>query len=463
MEKTDDLPSGWTWSTMGDIADYVNGRAFKESDWTKTGRPILRIQNLTGSSETVNYFSEPVQEKFLVQDGDLLISWSATLGAYIYKGREAVLNQHIFKVTSRIDKKFLFYLVTAYIRQLEKRIHGTGMQHITKSKFESFEIPLPPLNEQLRIVSKVEELFSFLDAGVESLRKVQAQLKRYRQAVLKYAFEGKLTEEWRRTHKDQIKPVRKDFITYSSDGEDFPEEWTTVRLESVSNLITKGESPHWQGFDYVEQGVTFIRSENVLWGEVNLSNTERIPEKFHEKLKRSQVKAGDVLVNLVGASIGRCGVVPTSIEKANVNQAVAIVRLNEPLLPSYLMYFLLSPKMQETLRNSRVETARPNISLQDLRQLMISLPSLSEQMRIVDEIERRFSIAEKTKESVNNNIEQTDSLRQSILKEAFEGKLVPQEPNDEPAEKLLERIKVDRFNNKKSRICNQKELSQYVK
>ncbi len=193
---------GWTWTTLGGIGEYANGRAFKPSEWGVSGKPIIRIQNLTRSTDTVNRFSGSIEQKYLVHDQDFLISWSATLGAFIYRGEEAVLNQHIFKVNTFVDKRFHFYLVNAFIDDLKRQVHGSGMQHITKGKFDGSAVPLPPLPEQRRIVAKIEELFSKLDAGVEALKKVKAELKRYRQSMLKHAFEGCLTEAWRRQRSE---------------------------------------------------------------------------------------------------------------------------------------------------------------------------------------------------------------------------------------------------------------------
>ena len=144
QEQQTTLPDTWIQATFGDLADYLNGRAFKKSEWHSTGRPIIRIQNLTGSSGTLNRFTGPVEDRYIVRDGELLISWSATLGAYVYRGEEAVLNQHIFKVEPHVNRRFLFYLTNAYIDDLRRQAHGSGMQHITKSKFEASKVPLPP-------------------------------------------------------------------------------------------------------------------------------------------------------------------------------------------------------------------------------------------------------------------------------------------------------------------------------
>ena len=223
-----------------------------------------------------------------------------------------------------------------------------------------------------------------------------------------------------------------------------PEGWEWANLEECSQLITKGESPNWQGFNYVDDGIPFVRSENVLWGRVELSGVARVPVEFHRKLKRSQLAPNDVLINLVGASIGRCGIVPPTLKEANINQAVGIIRLTDILLQSYLLNVLLSPQMQKIIQGSKVETARANISLIDLRGFMIPLPSLAEQQQIVMEVERRLSVADEAERTVDASLKQAARLRQSILKRAFAGKLVPQDPSDESAERLVERIRAAR-------------------
>jgi len=193
------LPNGWAKATIGVLADYVNGRAFKPTEWKDVGKPIIRIQNLNNNNAKYNFSPENHEEKYLVKNGDLLFAWSASLGAYIWHGEDAWLNQHIFIVHPKncTTKLFVFYLLEKITTELYAKAHGSGMVHVTKGKFESTEISLPPLNEQHRIVAKIEELFSELDKGIENLKTAQTQLKVYRQALLKHAFEGKLTAQWR--------------------------------------------------------------------------------------------------------------------------------------------------------------------------------------------------------------------------------------------------------------------------
>ena len=145
------------------VADYINGRAFKPTEWQNEGKPIIRIQNLNNHTAKFNYSPLKHEEKYIVKNGDLLFAWSASLGAYIWHGQEAWLNQHIFKIHPYrcIDKNFLYYLLTDVTAGLYAKSHGSGMVHVTKGKFESTEIVLPPLPEATgAFVAKIEALFS---------------------------------------------------------------------------------------------------------------------------------------------------------------------------------------------------------------------------------------------------------------------------------------------------------------
>jgi len=197
MIDKNNLPEHWEVKKLGEVADYLNGRAFKPTEWEQAGKPIIRIQNLNKPEANYNYTDEEFEERYKVRKGDLLFAWSASLGAYLWQGNDAWLNQHIFKVVPKsfTDKLYLFYLLEKITLELYAKAHGSGMVHVTKGKFEATEIPLPPFSEQQEIVAKIEELLSELDKGKEQLETARQQLKIYRQAVLKWAFEGRLNHD----------------------------------------------------------------------------------------------------------------------------------------------------------------------------------------------------------------------------------------------------------------------------
>ncbi len=161
----ENLPEGWTVLTVGKVADYINGRAFKPSEWEQTGLPIIRIQNLNDEEAAYNYSTAHFEDKYLVHNGDLLFAWAASLGTYIWQKEDAWLNQHIFKVIPKpfIERDFLYYSFINMIDDFYAESHGSGMVHITKGKFETRPILIPPLAEQKRIVERIETIFAQLD------------------------------------------------------------------------------------------------------------------------------------------------------------------------------------------------------------------------------------------------------------------------------------------------------------
>ena len=165
------LPEGWAILNVGNVAEYINGRAFKPEEWEQTGLPIIRIQNLNDPNAYYNRTKNEYEEKYLIKKGDLLFAWAASLGTYIWKGEDAWLNQHIFKVIPYpfMDKKYLYYAFHAMITEFYRKSHGSGMIHITRKQFEEITLWLPPLTEQYRIVQYLQQVFEKLDSIVENL------------------------------------------------------------------------------------------------------------------------------------------------------------------------------------------------------------------------------------------------------------------------------------------------------
>jgi len=161
----ENLPKGWTEIKVGELAQYTNGKAFQPSDWEQRGLPIIRIQNLNDENCKYNYTSIGHEEKYRITNGDLLFAWAASLGVYIWKGDDAWLNQHIFKVEPLpfVDKQFLYYLFQYLISEFYTRSHGSGMVHITKKEFETTIALLPPLSEQRRIIKSIKSYYTTLD------------------------------------------------------------------------------------------------------------------------------------------------------------------------------------------------------------------------------------------------------------------------------------------------------------
>ena len=399
------IPNGWSIVKLGDIATYINGKAFKPSEWSHAGLPIIRIQNLNRENSDFNYCNFEVDKKYYVNKGDLLFAWSGTpdtsFGAHIWKGGNAVLNQHIFRIVideNIISKNFYLYALNHKVKEFVSKAHGTaGLAHITKKKFEESFIPLPPLPEQHRIVAKIEELFSSLDKGIESLRTTQRQLKVYRQAVLKWAFEGRLTgnsERWEKTTLGEI-----------------------ISISSGNGLTKAQRKDDGQYFVYGGNGITGNHSE-YMYEEPRL------------------------IIGRVGV---HCGNAHITNPKSWITDNAFVVSFKEEFAMKYLLFLIRSLNLNQYSSS----TAQPVISQGNVYPIEIAVPrSTDEQYAIVTEIESRLSVCEKIEESIEQSLKQAESLRQSILKKAFEGKLVPQDPDDLPASVLLARIRAEREKDK---------------
>lgn len=416
MIDRENIPKNWTITSLGEVADYLNGRAFKPTEWEQNGLPIIRIQNLNSERIKFNYSTKIFEDRYKVVKGDLLFAWAASLGVFIWDKKEAWLNQHIFKVVPKsfCVKKFLFYALERIIAELYSKTHGSGMVHITKGKFESTEILLPPLPEQHRIVSKIEELFTDLDKGIEQLQTAQQQLKVYRQAVLKWAFEGKLTNE---------KNIRWGTLKEVIDG---------VEYGSAAKSNTEGKIP-------------VLRMGNIQNGKFEWDDL--VYTSDDEEIKKYFLKKDDVLFNRTNSPewVGKTAIYKGEQPAIFAGYLIRINRRNDLLDANYLTHFLNS----QTAKNhgNKVKSFgvnQSNINGTKLKAYPFPITSLKSQKKIVFEIESRLSVCDKIEETIETALKQSEILRYSILKKAFEGKLVKQNPKDEPAQKLLERIRAEK-------------------
>ena len=340
----------------------------------------------------------------LIRPGDLVVSGiNAAKGAIAIYDEEddspiaATIHYAAYiPDKSRVDVRYLWWLLRSetFRNILKRNLPGGVKTELKAKRLLPIQLPLPPLDEQRRIMSRIKELA----AVIEEARGLRAKAREEAEALLKAASADAFGQ-----------------LGLSDD------QW--VDLDNVTERITKGESPGWQGFSYVDDGLLFIRSENVLWGQLNQSSATRIPLAFHNKLTRSQLRGGDVLINLVGASIGRSALVPDDLGEANVNQAVAVITPKQELDSRFLMLFLISPVAQRILHGGKVETARPNISLTDLRNLRVPVPSLDQQHGIVAYLDGLQAQVDELTALQDATQAELDALLPSVLDRAFRGEL----------------------------------------
>ena len=314
-------------------------------------------------------------------------------------------------------------------------------------KFEqlaSFPIALPPRSEQGRIGVTLAELLADLDTACAELELARRKLALYRQSLLKSAVEGALTAEWR----DQQSQSASAEPEGDREGwAEIPHTWRWSLAASHCGFITKGTTPPKSRTGEAPRTVPFLRVTNLTHdGSLNFSDQVFVAEDVHRRLlARSIVKPGDVLMNIVGPPLGQVSLVPSTFPEWNVNQAIAIFRVEPGLLNEFLAYVLLSPGAGRWLQARAKTTAgQTNLTLEVCRALPVPVPPLGEQAEIVRLLNQQLDALAEQGKVVGQALAMAAAQRQNILRAAFSGQLVPQDPNDEPASVLLERIRAQR-------------------
>ena len=447
-----ELADNWALCTFSDISEGENaivdgpfGSNLKTSDYIDeplNGVPVLTTKNLEGdySDKTVRFISKAKFEELKrsqVKPGDILVAKIGSIGKtgiYPKNARTAIIPANLLKFT--VSKQVEFNYVYFYLNflGLQNKIKAiataTAQPAFNVTKFRLLEVPLPPRIEQHRIVAKIEELFSSLDKGIESLKTAQQQLKVYRQAVLKWALEGRLKNE------------------NIEEGE-LPKGWKWVKLEEVVDEFVRGPfGGSLKKECFVPNGYKVYEQKNAIYQSTELGEYF-INENKYRELIRFKVKPADFIVSCSG-TIGKLFMIPKKSPQGIINQALLIIRINRDfLLDKFFIYLFTSSVFQRIIIKDAKGTAMLNLAgVKDMKLVPVLLPPIPEQHAIVTEIESRLSVCDKIEESIEHSLKQSEALRQSILKKAFEGKLVPQNPTDEPASGLLDRIKSEREMNK---------------
>jgi type I restriction enzyme S subunit len=462
-DGTGDLPPNWLWTTLGEVAESMKNGIYKPaSSYADDGLACLRMYNIDEGRIVWRdikrmRLSESEIREYELLPGDILVNRVNSrelVGktAAISAGLErCVFESKNIRVRLRRDvvsPEFISYrLLSAGSRYFTQNAQQVvGMASISQPQVARFPLPLPPLPEQRRIVAEIEKQFTRLEAGVAALRRVQANLKRYRAAVLKAACEGRLvpTEaELAKTGKRKspfesgeallariLIERRKNWqgrVKYKEPaGPDagnlgpLPAGWTWATFEQIAERVTVGFVGSMK-HEYVEEGVPFLRSQNVRENRFDPEGLLHISRQFHQKLSKSSIQPGDLAVVRSG-SVGVTCVIPESLPDANCSDLVLIQR---PLafIPQYGAYYMNSLAKRH-VEAGKVGVALIHFNTKSVAALAVPLPPLAEQTRIVAEVERRLSVVEELEAVVTANLQRATRLRQSILQKAFTGELV---------------------------------------
>ena len=481
---------------MSEVIKIRSGFAFKSRDYQDDGTILIRQSNIgevgVNVSKAVHLPEEFLDRcsDFTIRKGDIIVGMSGSIGkSCVYDLDVPALQNQRTGVVLFFEpqtKMFIRYYLDTLESRLASLAKGVAVQNISARQIESCPLPLPPLPEQHRIVEKIEELFTRLDAGIASLKKTQAQLKRYRQAVLKAAVTGKLTEEWREAHKDELEPAsvllerilkerrekweaeelekfeakgkvpkddrwKRKYEEFEPPGtEEIPESpagWEWVAWEQI------GFSQNGRAFPskfYDSKGIRLLRPGNlhesgtIVWTG---ANTRHMPEDWAVDHKSYVVAGGELVMNLTAQSLrdeflGRVCMTSEN-ERCLLNQRIARLR---PVLanPKYLLWLFKSSIFRRFVASLNTGSLIQHMFTSQLAEFILPLPPLAEQREIAHVIERSFSVADEVQSTIESELKRAERLRQSILKQAFSGKLVPQDPTDEPASVLLERLRVEK-------------------
>lgn len=489
------LPKSWVLTTLGDVCSQpqygYTTKAANEGDLH-----LLRTTDITSGVidwRTVPYCSENPDdvEKYLLEDGDIVISRAGSVGvSYLLENpKQSVFASYLIRFRPFINRKFFRYFLDSsfYWGKISENRLGIAVPNVNASKLKDIPLPLPPLNEQHRIVAKIEALFSELDKGIEALKTAREQLKVYRQAVLKHAFEGKLTARWREENKDKLETPEQLLARiqqerqarYQQQLKDWqiavkawekndkvgkkpgkpnripnaefllPEElaempvlpvgWIWLKVGHLCDVV-RGGSPRPAGDSrYYNGNIPFLKVADLTRGEgcYLSSHTYSIKEEGLQKTR--YVEPNTLLISNSGATLG---VPKICLIGATFNDGIAafLGLSNEELLYHY--YFWMSKTAE--LRAINQGAAQPNLNTDLIKEIAIPVCSPEEMTLVAKQIEELLSITDHFISEIDKGFQKSETLRQSILKKAFSGLLVAQDKGDEPAAVLLERIKAEK-------------------
>ncbi|MBW2616652.1 MAG: restriction endonuclease subunit S [Deltaproteobacteria bacterium] len=518
------IPQIWKWVEIKSLGDVVSGGTPSTKEMSYWGDDINWISpaDLTGyTKKTIARGAKSLTHQGLAKSsaklmpaGSIHFSSRAPIGYVAISSQPLSTNQGFKSLVPAqgVFNEYVYYYLKATKYIAEERASGTTFREISGTAFGKLPLPFPPLPEQHRIVAKIEELFSELDNGIKSLKKAREQLKTYRQAVLKYAFEGKLTKEWRtlqrragnppepseklleRIRKEREKHYQQQIVKWKqavtewkANGEKGKKPTRISRPKTLSKLTYEeteiyGELPtswRWSTFCNVTYkvgdidhkmpkdftgGLPYLSTGNLKKdGTIDFANAKTISKEDYKRLSlKIKPERGDIIFPRYG-TIGR-NILINFNKEFLVSYSCAIIK-NIPSLMNgkFIYYYSLSPVIKKEIEKYTVQTTQANIGIASIENFIFPLCSLPEQQAIVQEIESRLSVCDKIEQTVEDSLKKAEALRQSILKKAFAGELTRDWREKHPelitgensAEKLLEKIKAEKarstVNRKKTR------------
>lgn len=483
------VPNGWVQTTLGAAFKWDSGGTPKKGNpaYYDGAIPWAIIGDLNDGlvSETAGLISElglAESSAKWVEEGSILLAMYGSIGKLGIAATRLTTNQAIaFTKPKEGPPKYLFYYLLHVKPELTHQAKGGTQQNISQTVIKAFPLLLAPLPEQHRIVEAIESYFSRLDEAVATLERVQRNLERYRASVLKAAVEGRLVpteaelaraegrdyepasvllerilaerrrrweqaelakmkakgkapknDKWKAKYQEPAAPV-------TSDLPELPEGWCWATWAQLAQRVTVGHVGKMKD-QYRPKGIPFLRGQNVKPNRYEPKGLKYVDEEFHKRLRKSALEPGDLLVVRSG-DVGTACVLPDHLSVANCSDLVVV---KQPAGRSRFGAYYMNSLAKATVRDLQVGVALTHFNTKSAAALPVPVAPLAEQDRIVEVVERLLSMTDEAEATVAVDIARCARLRQSILKWAFEGKLADQDPDDEPASVLLERIRAER-------------------
>lgn len=394
------MKQGWKIRNLKEFLEVQNGYAFNSKLFNNSeGMPLIRIRDLKNSIDTsTNYIGE-YDSKYVVKKGDFLIGMDGEFGCFEWAGDDALLNQRVCRLQEfRNDllPKFLFYGINKYLKEIEDVTTYTTVKHISSKQIKEILFPIPPFEEQKRIVAKLDQCFEAIDQAKANLECNLQNSKELFQSQLNQIFSQK------------------------GDG------WVEKKLGEITAKIGSGATPRGGKSSYKESGISLIRSLNVYDDGFRKENLAFIDKEQAGKLNNVEIKKGDVLLNITGASVARCCIAPEEFMPARVNQHVSIIRLKPDILETqFLHYSLISKENKDLLLGIGEQgSTRQAITKAQIENFSISYPvQSSEQKPVVKKLDNVKSKSLELRSNYQQELDSLDELKKSILQKAFEGEL----------------------------------------
>lgn len=506
------LPSSWAAVKLGDFVENEKGKKPKNESKTETAsHPFPYVDIQAFEENVVRTWTDGVGCR-LCYETDFLMVWDGSRSGLVGKGMNGALGSTLVRIYfPSMVNDYAFYFLQSKYQQINTRAKGVGIPHVDPALLWNYDFPIPPFNEQHRIVAKIEELFSELDKGIENLKTARAQLKAYRQALLKHAFEGKLTAQWRAENKGKLesadallkriqqeraqryqqqladwerkspsipllqrgkttsaasipplekgglggisKPKAPKLLPPLSAEElaelpELPEGWGWCKLGDFIVSIDAGKSFKCDEREPLVNEIGVAKVSAVTWGEYDESESKTCTDTAKEN-EAYLIRSGDFILSRANTIdlVGAC-VIAKKITKKIMLSDKTLRIVFEGFQQEYFLQYLRSRigRNQIMRLSTGNQESMRNIGQDRIRSIAVPICSREEAEAVIEILAARLSEVDQLDQTITTSLQQAEALRQSILKRAFSGQLVPQDPHDEPASVLLARIKAENLN-----------------